>query len=128
MEKGKERVMAMRGSRAAVSVVCGMCILTVLTNGLIALRRHREQQRQVYSIQSIQPDIPAARYSGEEEYILKVQDGRLAVFRRGDAHNPVQTTDIHIGSLRNYDRSLLEGGITVRGADALARILEDFGS
>jgi hypothetical protein len=49
----------------------------------------------------------------------------MAVFRQGEAA-PFEITDTHIVSLRRADQMLLREGITVRGREALAKLLEDF--
>lgn len=63
----------------------------------------------------------------ENEYELKLHNGKLAVFKEGD-DTPLKITDISEHSLRNYDKRLLIKGIPVTGDIELAQLLEDFGS
>lgn len=66
-----------------------------------------------------------AEAGDDMEYTVRAHQGYMAVFRPGNAA-PVEITDTRIASLRRADQMLLREGITVRGGEALARLLEDF--
>lgn len=63
----------------------------------------------------------------QPQYILKLNGEYLAVFISGD-NTPVETTDIHISSLRHIDREQLKHGISVDSREELLLLLEDYGS
>lgn len=60
-------------------------------------------------------------------YILKEQDGYVAVFSSKDS-KLLQRTSIPVSSLRKADRTLLESGIAADSRESLLMLLEDFNS
>jgi len=60
-------------------------------------------------------------------YILKEQDGYVAVFSSNDSRL-LQMTEIPVNSLRRADRTLLETGIAADSRETLLTLLEDFNS
>ena len=64
-------------------------------------------------------------YSGEQEYTLGVQNGRISVFRSGE-DKPFLVTDTFAGSLPKADRNNLEKGVKVTGDRELQKALEDY--
>lgn len=62
------------------------------------------------------------------QYLLKLHQGRVAIFDARQTEVPVETTEIPEETLRNYDRELLTAGIPVSSEQELLRLLEDFGS
>ena len=69
------------------------------------------------------PAVPAR--TPELAYVAEGEDGRLVVSRGGEI---VIRTDIDIRTLPSADREALEDGILLSDAQALARLLEDYGS
>ena|GEM_PF-1147826 len=68
---------------------------------------------------------PAPTPEPEREYVVRAHQGYMAVFRPGE-NVPLEITDTRVSSLRRADQLLLREGIPVRGAEALAMLLEDF--
>ncbi|MCR5663462.1 MAG: hypothetical protein K6G17_01130 [Oscillospiraceae bacterium] len=67
--------------------------------------------------------------AGEEaEFVLRGQDGFVAVCPAGRRAKPERITDIELSTLRSADRALLERGIPVSDRRALLELLEDLGS
>lgn len=64
---------------------------------------------------------------GTAAYILKEQDGYVAVFSSNDS-KLLQLTSIPVSSLRKVDRTLLESGIAADSRETLLTLLEDFNS
>lgn len=60
-------------------------------------------------------------------YILKEQDGYVAVFSSKDS-SLLKITEIPVNSLRAVDRMLLENGIAADNRETLLTLLEDFNS
>ena len=81
---------------------------------------------------SVLEEMPLARISAapsaQTVYVLREYEGQIAVYVSGDTENPVLLTGILTSSLRKTDRELLQEGISARGDEELAKLLEDFGS
>lgn len=122
----------MDNKRAIISACCLFSMFAVLISGITSLSENTAEKRekQVNIVNSSAENIPKYEENiGEESgYLVKNQDGKLAVFNSVNMDEPIKTTDIHVSSLRKYDQDLLEKGITVYGDEALSMILEDFGS
>ncbi len=122
----------MDNKRVIISACCLFSMFAVLISGITSLREsaEKEKENKVYIVNSSTENIPEAEENvGEENgYLVKSQDGKLAVFNPVNMEEPVKTTEIYVESLRRYDQDLLEQGITVYGDEALSMILEDFGS
>jgi hypothetical protein len=73
-----------------------------------------------------EPPDPTPAAPVQSAYVVRAQDGQVAVFRADAPDEPVEITDIRIASLREFDQRQLEQGIPVQGEEALARLLEDF--
>ena len=77
--------------------------------------------------------IPAevyARYqakSGRARYLLREEDGFVAVYRSGE-NRPERLTDIETLLLRRADRAMLEKGIPAEDLGEVLSLLEDLGS
>lgn len=67
------------------------------------------------------------RPAPEELYLLKENNGRIAVYRAPDYDVPEQVTNIMTVTLRRYDQLNLQTGIMVQGWENLQKALEDFG-
>lgn len=61
----------------------------------------------------------------KQVYIIKAENGRLAVYRKGDA-KPYMQTDTFVKALPKGDIMRLEKGIEVTGEENLKRYLEDY--
>ena len=67
-------------------------------------------------------------YDGAEaEYILRDYDGYVGVFDAEQDRAPLQITAIETGALRQTDRDMLQGGISVGSREQLLLLLEDLG-
>ena len=64
------------------------------------------------------------------EYLVADYGGSVAVFDSADSsmENPLQVTDIELGTLRAADRALIEIGVPVASREELMALLEDLGS
>lgn len=61
----------------------------------------------------------------EERYVLKTQNGRLAVFKQG-GNTPFIVTETMVENLPKEDQKNLENGIEVLGDTDLRKALEDY--
>lgn len=68
------------------------------------------------------PSEPSSIPSG---YWLRELNGRLAVFRSGEAE-PVKVLDFHVAALPEADRAALKKGIFVPDDRSLAQLIEDY--
>lgn len=113
--------MAEKVKKSKRNVTIGVCMffimLAFVAGGISNLQKNSEKKH-VRAV-SEQP--------GERKYILKLHNGRVAVFNEGESV-PAQITDISGRSLREYDHELLTEGIIVVGDIELAMRLEDYGS
>ena len=71
------------------------------------------------------PDSVPASAPSASPYIAQSASGRLVVSRGGEV---VLRTEIDVRSLPAADREALADGIVLPDAEALARLLEDYGS
>lgn len=71
------------------------------------------------------PEAVPAGALAEEPYVAQSEDGRLIVSRGGET---VLRTAIDVRTLPAADREALADGIVLADAEALARLLEDYGS
>lgn len=69
------------------------------------------------------PAVPAS--TTELPYVAQSEDDRLVVSRGGEV---IIRTDIDVRALPSADRAALEQGILLPDEQALARLLEDYGS
>lgn len=60
-------------------------------------------------------------------YLVKAQGNQLAIFVAGEA-SPVLVTEVDVRALPQVDQDALASGITVDSDEALAKLLEDYGS
>ena len=58
-------------------------------------------------------------------YVLKEYEGRVACFEEGECM-PFLVTDVIVKDLLPTDRKKLNEGVTVTGAKAMSRALEDY--
>lgn len=70
-------------------------------------------------------DVGASAVNAEPEYMLKAQNGKVAVFVDGEL---TVMTDISVSGMREADRKLLEQGIVLGTYNDVLCMLEDFGS
>lgn len=72
----------------------------------------------------------ASLLDGDDEihYVLREQDGFVAIFQEGFGDEPAVVTDIEAKTLRQVDRELLRLGIPVKNREELMMLLEDLGS
>lgn len=60
-------------------------------------------------------------------YLLKEYNGKLAVFEQG-SDLPYKEFDININTLSDYDKELLEIGITADSREKIRQLIEDYTS
>ena len=87
----------------------------------------------VKTIQRTEDLIPAEIYarfhakSGRARYLLREEDGIVAVYRSGE-NRPERLTEIETAVLRRADRAMLNRGIPAEDLDEVLQLLEDLGS
>lgn len=66
----------------------------------------------------------------QEHYIVKEKDGKVAVYYQNpvDGVSLKEMTNIHVVNLTKLDQEKLKQGIEINSAQALAELLEDYGS
>lgn len=70
-------------------------------------------------------EIKSHPQSSATGYIVREQDGQVAVFQNGTDH-PIQIIDVDLENLPETDRELLSQGIYAFDEAALQRLLEDY--
>ncbi|MBQ7473199.1 MAG: hypothetical protein IJS79_02475 [Oscillospiraceae bacterium] len=65
--------------------------------------------------------------SGRAQYLLREENGQVAVFRNGE-NRPERVTGIETVVLRRADRAMLGKGIPAENIDEVLHLLEDLGS
>ena len=70
---------------------------------------------------------PTPVVSQRQGYILGVDKGMLALFRDGESQ-PMQTYDLPVAMLPEYDRSMLQRGIYMETYEDAQRMVEDYTS
>ncbi len=99
-------------------IACMFFIMTAfIANGISHLQKSEEREYTPTVSQQIT----------EKKYILKLYNGKVAVFKEG-SDTPSEITDISEHSLRNFDYEQLSLGVVVIGDIELAMRLEDYGS
>lgn len=66
--------------------------------------------------------------AAQAEYLLRGQNGYLAVFPNRRGAEPERVTAIALSTLRAADRAMLERGIPAADRQSLLQLLEDLGS
>ena len=120
----------MNSPKRITVVACALFImLGILAGGISKLfeKDNIEQQETPTAETTFGTEIPKEAPL-QRDYVLKIEDGIVVVFNEADLTRPIIVTDIYAGTLRNYDRDLLNNGITVSGEYELQSILEDFSS
>lgn len=64
---------------------------------------------------------------GDNEFIVTILDGYVAVYLSDAPNIPVETTEIRVDSLRLADQEMLRNGVVLQGLESLSHFLEDFG-
>lgn len=83
----------------------------------------------VSSVRGGRADADVVSYDGADAaYILRDYEGYVGVFGADRAGAPLQVTAIEVSSLRQADRDLLRGGVSVGDREQLLLLLEDLGS
>lgn len=84
------------------------------------------------AVSSVRGDVTPAQvvsYDGAQaEYIVRDYEGYVGVFDADRDRTPLQVTAIEVSALRQTDRDLLQGGISVGDREQLLLLLEDLGS
>ena len=99
-------------------ILCAVIVLFVLF--FILFQRNND-------IDIIQGAAEKQEQTRQPLYVVRVSDGLLTVYAY-DSNAPIETTDIHVSSLRSYDRQLMEQGFPLYSKEDLDAFLEDFGS
>ncbi len=112
----------MRNKKGFTVAACGLFLMLGLTViGLSGLTEPPASKVAVTKNASVEIETTP-------QYLLKLFDGRIAVFDPDFPETPIEITDIYASTLRNYDREQLKIGITVSGREELLMLLEDYGS
>ena len=61
-------------------------------------------------------------------YLLRAQEGRIAVYPNRRGAGPETVTSIELSTLRAADRAMLQRGIPAEDRQSLLQLLEDLGS
>ena len=102
-----------------------LCVMIALALGSVweaaATIRRRDEQ--------IPAEIwaPYQAKSARAQYLLREEDGHVAVYRSGE-RSPERLTDIETPLLRRSDRAMLSRGIPAEDIAELLSLLEDLGS
>ena len=87
----------------------------------------------VKTVRRAEDPIPAEIYagfcakSGRAQYLLREEDGVVAVYRSGE-NRADRLTDIETAVLRRADRAMLRRGIPAENIGEVLSLLEDLGS
>lgn len=71
--------------------------------------------------------LQAEPYTAQAPYVAGIQDGRVAIYLSGQ-QEPALITDIIVDVLPQADQIALQNRIMLSSEEALARLLEDYGS
>ncbi len=71
--------------------------------------------------------LPSVAYTAEAPYSAGIQDGRVAIFIKGQ-EIPALITDIWVDTLPAADQKALQARMGISSEEDLARFLEDYGS
>ena len=107
----------MRKNIIKVGAVCAALAVSLLITGAVTGLDDARRGADVHTVSE----------HDEARYIIKSQDGKVALFTGEFVSSPAILTDIDITGLREYDRLMLEAGIPVDTYDEVLRLLEDFG-
>ena len=109
----------MRKNIIKVGTLCAALAVSLLITGAVGGLYDAQWQRG--------SSAPAVSNPDGAKYIVKSQDGKVALFTGEFVASPAILTDIDVAALREYDRLMLEAGIPVDTYDEVLRLLEDFG-
>ena len=68
------------------------------------------------------------RRADRAKFLLRAQEGRVAVFPNRRGAGPERVTAIELSTLRAADRAMLQRGIPAEDRQSLLQLLEDLGS
>ena len=111
------------GLRLKIALLLGLMGAALFT-GMEALR----------SLRPVRADFPEelyARFARNAEnaaFVLREEDGYLAVYPGRGGRGEPQITGIELGKLRRVDRAMVEAGLPVLSRRELLELLEDLGS
>ncbi|MDR0381227.1 MAG: hypothetical protein LBH86_04465 [Oscillospiraceae bacterium] len=114
-----------RGRMRRLAGVCALLTLCLCVPALYLTARRAPRRETPTPVPAAWP--AGAAVSGEDVFVLKDEDGRVAVYRMPELAAPEQVTQIRTSSLRAADQARLREGIAVLGWEALQMALEDFG-
>ena len=103
----------------------GLAVLMLVLAVLFALSAFAQAG---LSISRSSGTAPAGGRENIGTYILREQDGFIAVYGADSANTPLELTDIEVSTLRRVDQDMLEQGISAKSRDELLTLLEDLGS
>ncbi len=81
-----------------------------------------EQRQQV-----TQPLPQQSKEVEDYDYLLKEEEGKLAVFATGE-QRPRKVFEVYVNTLPSYDQQLLKQGLPVKNYEELLKRLEDYSS
>ncbi len=114
--------------RITVSACALFIMLGFVASGLSELRNFNDTKEDISISEEAIETSRASEATENEGFIIKLDNGYIAVFSKLNDEKPLYTTEIHEGVLRNLDKESLTSGIFAEDPAALAALLEDFGS
>jgi hypothetical protein len=108
-----------------IIILCCAFFLTICSVAALLIRNDGDTADAVYST----PEMRAETTTGDtQDYVLRIYDGRIAVYHGEFPDAPTIETEIEAAGLREVDRIQLERGIGVKTYEEVLQLLEDFGS
>ena len=104
-----------------------ICGISVFRDNRVKEVKKEENPYGAISVSS-EESFPEEKSEPSEEYVLKIVDGIVVVFKKPDMVHPVIVTDIYASTLRNFDRERLSEGIVAKSELDMQCMLEDYSS
>lgn len=93
--------------------------------GLYSVYSYNMNQRSPQAAQQIVSDAPVEEEQADYRYVLRSQNGRLAVYMKGETE-PRMEFDVPVRALPEFDQRQLETGIFVEDYPSLVSLIEDY--
>ena len=118
-----------RGATAVPDQEAASGNYSYFTANQTASQENTENNESVQISSTVNPTIEDHSANGgtQNTYVVKTYNGIIGVFI-DDSDKPIQTVDVIVSSLPAGDQQSLEKGISVKGTNALRRLLEDYES
>lgn len=111
-----------------ISILCVSMVLLFLVSASFfssfSKVKHTNENIQINaSVYSTQDSSQEA--NSNKGYIVKKYNNQVAIFKEGE-ETPFEILDININSLPETDQKALEAGISIKDADKLRKLIEDY--